>query len=127
MDRSLRIPVAEEEFAVGVEGKSTGRVRIRTVTGSSEEIATAELERTDVDVERVTIGRVVEHAPPARTEGDVTIIPVLEEILVVEKRLLLKEEIRITSRCTREEVKVPVTLRKQEVVVERDVIPPEEK
>jgi stress response protein YsnF len=54
-----------------------------------------------------------------RTEGGVTIIPVLEEVLVVEKRLVLKREIRISKRSTSETVKIPVSLRKQRADVER--------
>ena len=49
----------------------------------------------------------------------VTIIPVLEEILVVEKRLVLKEEVHIRRSTAGEEVEVPVTLRRQRAVVER--------
>ena len=53
-----------------------------------------------------------------RQEGDTLIVPVLEEVLVVEKRLLLKEEVRITR--TRTEVHSPqaVTLRSEEAVIE---------
>jgi stress response protein YsnF len=48
-----------------------------------------------------------------RTEDGVTIIPVLEEALVVEKRLVLKREIRISKRSNLETVEIPVSLRKQ--------------
>jgi stress response protein YsnF len=46
-------------------------------------------------------------------------VPVLEEVLVVEKRLVLKEELHIRRRATTETVEVPITLRKQRAVVER--------
>jgi stress response protein YsnF len=49
----------------------------------------------------------------------VTIIPVLEEVLVVEKRLILKEEVHIRQTTSGEAVEVPVTLRRQHAVVER--------
>lgn len=124
MDGPRRIPLAEEEFAVGIEEKTTGRVRVKTVTRAVEDRATAELESSEISMERIPIGRAVEHAPEIRVEGDVTIIPVLEEVLVVEKRLVLKEEIRLTRRRVHERVEVPVTLRKQEAVVERDVVTP---
>ena len=68
---------------------------------------------------RVPIGKEVKVAPVQRTEGDVLIIPVIEEVLVVEKRLVLKEELRISRRTTREDIEVPVTIRKQRAVVER--------
>jgi stress response protein YsnF len=45
---------------------------------------------------------------------------VLEEVLVVEKRLVLKEELHIRRRVETETVEVPVTLRKQRAVVERE-------
>jgi stress response protein YsnF len=67
----------------------------------------------------VPVDRVVETAPETRTEGDVTIVPVLEEVLVVEKRLVLKEELHIRRRVETETAEVPVTLRKQRAIVER--------
>ena len=53
------------------------------------------------------------------TTTDVTVVPVLEEVLVVEKRLVLKEELHIRRRIETEAVEVPVTLRKQRAVIER--------
>jgi uncharacterized protein (TIGR02271 family) len=73
-----------------------------------------------VIVERVPVGRVVEAAPQVRSEGDTMVVPVLEEVLVVEKRLMLKEEVRITLRRVAETSQQRVTLRSEEVVVERD-------
>jgi stress response protein YsnF len=57
--------------------------------------------------------------PRTRTEGNVTILPILEEVVVVEKRLRLKEEVRITKRVTNELTQTPITVRKQRVVIER--------
>ena len=48
-----------------------------------------------------------------------TIVPVVEEVLFVEKRLVLKEEMHIRRDVKTETVAVPVSLRKQEAVVER--------
>jgi stress response protein YsnF len=94
-------------------------VRVRTVTDSVEELAHADLLREAVEVARVPIDKVVQTAPEIRTDGDVTIVPVLEEVLVVEKRLVLKEELHIRRRVETEAVEVPMTLRKQRAVVER--------
>ena len=63
--------------------------------------------------------RIVDEAPETRTEGGVTIVPVLEEVLFVEKRLVLKEELHIRRQATTETVEVPVTLRRQRAIVER--------
>ena len=113
------IPLVEETAIVGKREVITGRVRVHTVTDAIEELARADVQRETVDVTRVPIDRIVETAPEIRTEGDVTIVPVLEEVLVVEKRLVVKEELHIRRRVESEAVEVPVSLRKQRAIVER--------
>lgn len=98
---------------------TTGKVRVRTVVDVVEEFAKASLDEETVEITRVPIDRVVDRAPDIRTEADVTIVPILEEVLVVEKRLVLKEELHIRKRTSTEEVELPVQRRKQRAVVER--------
>ena len=114
------IPLVEETATIGKRDVLTGRVRVQTVTDTVEELARADVQRETVEVTRVSIDRMVESAPEIRTEGDVTIVPVVEEVLVVEKRLLLKEELHIRRRIETETVEVPVILRKQRAIVERE-------
>jgi stress response protein YsnF len=111
--------VIEETLTVAKEQVVTGRVRVNVQTSNVEEIARAELSGETIEVTRVPIGRLVDEAPPSRVEGDVTIIPILEEVLVVEKRLNLREEVHIRRRTTLETVEAPVQLRRQHAVVER--------
>ena len=111
------IPIVEEELKVETRTVPTGRVRVETRTELVEEIATAQLETSEVEVSRVPVGREVETAPEVKTIGDVTIVPVMEEVLVVERRLMLKEELHIRRRVTTETVEVPVSLRKQRGIV----------
>jgi uncharacterized protein (TIGR02271 family) len=113
------IPILEEELDISKRVVRKGTVRIETTTNIVDEIASALLESSDVEVVRVPVGREIDQAPPVRTEGDTTIIPVLEEILVVQKRLILKEELHITRRVTTEKVETPVSLRKQSATVTR--------
>jgi uncharacterized protein (TIGR02271 family) len=113
------IPLVEETATIGKRELVTGRVRVRTVTDTIEELAHADVQRETVEVTRVPVDKVVETAPEIRTEGDVTIVPILEEVLVVEKRLVLKEELHIRRRVAAETVEVLVTLRKQRSIVER--------
>jgi uncharacterized protein (TIGR02271 family) len=117
------IPIVEEEVRVDKREVVTGRVRIRTIVETLEETARASLEGETVEVQRVPIDRVVDVAPQVRNEGDVTVIPVVEEVVVVEKRLVLKEELHVRRHRTTESVEVPVTLRKQRAIVER--LPPD--
>lgn len=112
------LPLLEEQVRVTKRDVVTEKVRVKTVVETTEELVRAELDTEHVTVTRVPVDRIVDAAPGIRTEGDVTIVPVLEEILVVETRLLLKEEVHIRRFSTREAVEQPVTLRKQRVVVE---------
>jgi stress response protein YsnF len=112
--------LATKKATVGKQQVITGKVRVRTVTDTAEELARATLQSDTVEIIRVPIDKVVETAPGIRTEGDVTIVPVIEEVLVVEKRLVLKEELHIRCHATTETVEVPITLRKQRVIMERE-------
>ncbi len=78
-----------------------------------------ELAREHVVVERVPIGRVVEEIPPIRQEGDLTIMPVVEEELVLVRRLVLKEEVHFRRVRTTERHTETVTLREQKLSVTR--------
>jgi uncharacterized protein (TIGR02271 family) len=113
------IPLIEEEGRIEKREVSTGRVRVRTSTDTIEEVARATLNEDVVEVTRVPIGREVDAAPRVRSEDGVVIVPILEEVLVVEKRLVLKEELHIRRSVTREDIEVPITLRKQRATIER--------
>lgn len=92
---------------------------MRTVTHTRDRLIDEELAHERVEVERVPIGRMVTTAPPVREEGDTTIIPVVKEIVVVERRLMLTEEVRVrrVRVAVRHVETVPV--REQEAVVTR--------
>ncbi len=92
------IPVVVEELSVGTRVVDTGVVRLRKVVHEREEVVDPPLLRETVHVERVPVNRFVEGPLSPREEGGVLIVPVLEEVLVVEKRLVLREELRITRR-----------------------------
>ena len=79
-----------------------------------------------VDIERVKKNQVVskEDPPSIRQEGDTTIVPVLEEVLVVERRLVVKEEIRITRRRAKRREQQSVELKSEHIDIER--LEPEE-
>jgi stress response protein YsnF len=115
----LVVPVVEERARITKEQVSTGKVRINTTCEILEEVAEAALEEEDLEVIRVPVDRVVTKVPLIRSIKNVTIIPVLEEVLIVEKKLVLREELHVRRHLRKTRVKVPVTLRKQRAVVER--------
>jgi len=115
----VRVPVIEEEATIGKRRVETGRVSVRTVPREREELVEEALESVEVDVERVVIEREIDKAPDVREEGDTLVIPVVEERLVIQKRLFLREEIHVHRRRTVSQYRQNVTLRSQEVVVDR--------
>lgn len=120
-DRQV-IEVLEETATVTTRDRVVGRVRITTSTDMVEEVHTRELQGTYADVAYVPVNRMLapdEPLPRTRTEGNVTIVPVFEEIVVMETRIILKEELHITKQNIVETVSIPVTLRKQTATVVR--------
>jgi uncharacterized protein (TIGR02271 family) len=100
-DDTRVIPVREETLDVQQHRVETGGVRVTKVVHEREEVVTAPRVREEVTVERVTLNRMVDAPVPMRQEGDTLIISLLEEVVVVEKRLMVKEELRITTRGSR--------------------------
>jgi uncharacterized protein (TIGR02271 family) len=115
----LVVPVMEEVVDVHTRPVETGRVRLHKTVREREEVVDPPLLHDEVLIERVPVNRIVEEASPVRSEGDTLIIPVFEEVVVVEKRLLLKEEIHLTRRRVETHAPQRVTLRREEAIVER--------
>ena len=113
------VPVIEEALQVGRESVETARVRVSKVVREREEVVDQPTKTEQVTVERVPVNRFVEQAPAPRQEGDTLVLPVMEEVLVVERRLMLKEEVRITRRSTETRNPQAVTLRSEDVRIER--------
>lgn len=119
------IPLVQEDVIISKRQLETGRVRVRTEVQWHTEHARADLFRDHVEVERVPVGREVDVVPPVREDGDTVVIPVVEEVLVVEKRLVLKEEVRLKRVRTVEHMDEPVRVRVMDAVVEREELSPD--
>jgi len=114
-----RIPLVEETLHVDKHVVETGRVQVRTFVDDEQVLLRDSLKRETIDVERVAIGREVEVAPQIREEGDFLIVPIVEERLVVEKRLYLVEELRLRRTTVVVPVEVPAKRRVMRAEVER--------
>jgi stress response protein YsnF len=115
---AIVLPLHAED--VSVERRKVERdVRVQVHTITHDQRVDEAVAHETVEIERVVIGRPVDAVPPVREEGDVTVVSVVEEILVVERRLVLKEEIRLRRVRTTERHRETVTLREQQAVIER--------
>jgi stress response protein YsnF len=116
------IELLEETLRVAKRTVEHGRIRVSVLTETEQQQVRETLRSSRVEVAHVAIGRRLEAGevmPQARTENDVLIVPIVEEMLVVEKRLVVVEEMHIRIVQSQEEVEQAVPLRRQRAVVER--------
>lgn len=120
-DERRTIPVTEEALVVERRTVDVGTVSISSNTETRNVVVDEPVFVEELHIERHRIDRPVSlHTPPVtRTEGDTTVIPVLEEVVVVEKRLMLREEVRITRIRRAQATRQVVPLRREEVHVQR--------
>ena len=122
-DCATVLALHEESVAVGKRRRTTGRVRIATEPTTRVESLRHELLGEEVEIERVPMDQIVTEPPQVRQEGEVTVVPVIEEVLFVEKRLVLREEVRIRRKTVATSVEEAVTLRGERLAIEREAVP----
>ena len=125
-DSPVIIPLLAEEISVGKRRIVTGRVEIATICREREELVDELLTREQVQIERRPVGTTVDRVPEIREDDDTLIIPVVEEVLVVERRLVLKEEVRVRRVRGAERHQERLNVRRQDVVVTRHPVRTEE-
>jgi uncharacterized protein (TIGR02271 family) len=113
------LPVVAEKLKVGRRKIDTGAVRVHKIVHEKQETVDEPTIREEVEVQHVPVNRVIEKPMEIRREGDTLVIPIVEEIIVIEKRLVLKEEVQITSRPRIVHDPLQVTLKQEEAVIER--------
>lgn len=118
-DRVEVIPLVEEHISTSKERFETGTVRVTTFTTETMARVSEELRQEEVDIRHVAVDRPIESVPDIREEDGTLIVPVVEEILVVEKRLVLKEEIHIRRRQTVERFEKSIPVKSQQAIIER--------
>ena len=114
-----RIPVIEERARIDKHVVERAVVRISTSIKQSEHVIAEPLRHEEVEIRRVPVNQEVDSMPSVRQEGDVVIIPVVEERAVLVKRLVLVEELHVHRQVVEKIVHTPVSLRRTEVSVER--------
>lgn len=113
------VPVLKEELEVHKELRKTGTVRILKTVRELEEAVHESLLSEAVDIQRVPMDQIVDSPPQIRTEGEVTVIPVFKEELLITKQLRLVEELRITKRQSVSDYRENVKVLAEEVAIER--------
>ena len=117
-EKELSVPVIKEVVTVDKDVVETGKVKIKKNVSYTDKDVKIALQKADVEVKTVIINELVDEAPEAvRYEGDTMIISELQEVCVV--RLMLVKEIHVTTKKSTSHETQKVTLRKEEVVIEK--------
>lgn len=117
---TIRIPVIEEDLTIGKREVETGRVQVSVSVNERDEMVDVPLTAERVEVERIPVNRIVDAPLEPRYEDDTLVVPVVEERLVVQKQLVLTEEVRIRRVSETRDHRERITLRSQDVEIDRD-------
>ncbi len=114
-----KIVLQAETVDVSKRSVQGATVRVETVTREREHNVDETIFKEEVEVERVSIGREVSSPPEVVQTDELTIIPVMEEVVIVTRKLFLKEEIHIKRVRTPVQHQETIVLRNQEAIVTR--------
>lgn len=118
--QSATLPLLQEELSVAKRVVDTGRgVRVSKVVDEHPEQVSVPLWHEELSVERVAVDVELPEPPATRYEGGTLVVPVVEEVVVLQKRYRVKEELRITRTRVQRQHTETVTLRTEEIAVER--------
>jgi stress response protein YsnF len=118
-EKDVVIPVVHEEVQADAVPVVTGGVRVTKRVEGHDEVIEQELRKSRVEVKRVKTDRAVDGPQPVQRVGNTLIVPVVSEVLRVEKQWVVTEEIHITELQERETVQNKVRLNHEEAQVER--------
>ena len=111
----VRVQRTEEELRVGTRERKAGSIRVRKRVRTDRERIEVPTRHEEISVERVPVEG---EASEAEIGEDEVVIPVTEEEVVVHKRPVLKEEVRIRKDVVEETEVVEEDVRREEVEVE---------
>lgn len=117
-----RLPLIEENATLDKARVLDSRISIERTTTSAEELLETELARDEVEIKHIAKNQLVEddYSAEVRYEGDLLIIPVIEERVEIIRRKVLKEEIHIRKVKTVEPYQQNVLIRSQEVKIRKE-------
>jgi uncharacterized protein (TIGR02271 family) len=120
------IPVVAEELTVETYKVARAKVRVHKRVETREEVVDTPVIQEEVVVEHIPINKIIkdgDNVPTAREEAGVLIIPIIEEVLVVQKQLVVREEVRMSKRRKTTSTPQTVVLRREVVDVHREDLP----
>jgi len=119
-NEQLVVPLVEEYLEVNKQWVQSGEVLIRKHVETSTQTVPVDVEFEEVQVDRVPVNRPLAYGEKTEPwwDGDVMVVPVIEEEVVVMKRQVLREEVRIYKRRTSRQETVSDTVRSERITIE---------
>ena len=111
----LRVQRTEEELAAGTREREAGQLKVRKRVRTDREHIEVPTRHEEVSVERVPVEG---EATEAEIGEDEVVVPVTEEEVVVGKRPVVKEEVRIRKDVVEDTEVVEEDVRREEIEVE---------
>jgi uncharacterized protein (TIGR02271 family) len=122
LQEDLTVRRSEEEASAGVREREAGQVKARKRVRTEHEVVRVPKRREEVDIKRIPVEGEAREASEATEAGigedEEFVVRIYEEEVVVTKRVVLKEEIRLRKRVAWDEEVVEVDLRKEEVEID---------
>ncbi len=113
------VPVIAEQLHVDAVPVLKGGVRVIKRIIGEEQLIEQELRRDHIDVKRLKVYRIVDGPQESVQSGNTTIIPIVEEIIRVERQWVVTEEIYITRTEESAVHQETIVLNREEATVER--------
>ncbi len=112
------IELREEQLVANKHLQELGQIEVRTEVEEIPGRLEVDAYREEVLIEHEAVGQMVSEREKPWEEDGVLVIPIYEEQLVVTKRLMLKERMRVRRVGTTERQLFEDTLRRERVVVD---------
>jgi uncharacterized protein (TIGR02271 family) len=114
-EEELRVQRSEEELAAGTREREAGQLKVRKRVRTDRERIEVPTRHEEVSVERVPVEG---EATEAQIGEDEVVVPVTEEEVVVGKRPVVKEEVRIRKDVVKDTEVVEEDVRREEIEIE---------
>lgn len=118
MEQVGTIHLHEERLVPHKDLRTVGEVAVRTALEEFPGRLTVDALREEVEIEHVPVGEAVKERVAPWDEDGVLVVPVYEEQLIVVKRLVMREQLRIRRIETSETRLFEETLRRERVVLD---------
>jgi len=118
-DEEVVVPVTSEDLVAEAVPVETGGVRVTKRVHTHEEIVEQQLRTGRVEVKRLVVNRPVDGPLPVRQSGKTLIVPVVSELIRVERQWVLTEEIHVTRLEEVKTVQETVPVNEEAATVER--------